>query len=186
MRKAAVRHGDPTTTSGLVIACSSTIHDNGRKVALSGDEATCGNCKGAFKIFGTGKGMSENSRDVVIDGDLVLCPCNKNRVIVGDNPGIFLTIDQGLTTTDAIEQNVRSASSRASSEQHDYTKWFLVRDRETGKPLAGRDFVARVGGVKQTGTTDSNGYVKITADREQAIDLHIVFSTPKRDLLSEI
>jgi hypothetical protein len=97
MRKAAVRHGDPTTTSGFVVACSSTIHENGRKVALSGDEATCGNCKGAYKIFGTGKGMSEKSRDVVIDGDLVLCPCNKNRVIVGDNPGIFLTVDGGLT-----------------------------------------------------------------------------------------
>jgi len=186
MRKAAVRHGDPTTTSGVVIAVSSTMHDNGRMVALNGDEATCGNCKGTYKIFGTGKGMSENSRDVVVEGDLVLCPCNKNRVIVGDNPGIFLDIDQGLTATEAIQQNVRSASGPVASKQSDYAKWFLVRDRETGKPLAGRDFVARVGGIKQTGTTDSLGYAKISTDREQAIDLHIVFATPKRNLRPEI
>ena len=51
MRKAAVRHGDPTTTRGFVMAYSSTIHDDGKRVALSGDEATCGNCKGVFKIF---------------------------------------------------------------------------------------------------------------------------------------
>jgi uncharacterized Zn-binding protein involved in type VI secretion len=75
MRKAAVRHGDPTTTGGFVMAFASTIHDNRKKVALSGDEATCGNCKGTYKIFGT--------------GDKVLCPCGKNRVIVGSDPGIF-------------------------------------------------------------------------------------------------
>ncbi|WP_341844977.1 PAAR domain-containing protein [Caballeronia fortuita] len=55
MRKAAIRDGDPTTTGGLVIAFSSTISDDGRKVALSDDEATCGNCKGVHKIHGTGK-----------------------------------------------------------------------------------------------------------------------------------
>ena len=45
MRKAAVRHGDPTTTGGFVLAYSSTLHDDGKKIALSGDEATCGICK---------------------------------------------------------------------------------------------------------------------------------------------
>ena len=95
MRKAAIRHGDPTTTRGFVIAYSSTIHDDNKKVALSGDEATCGDCKGTFKIFGTGTGMSENGRAVVVDGDLVLCPCKQNRVIVGKNPGIFLQCDDG-------------------------------------------------------------------------------------------
>ena len=57
MRKAAVWHGDPTTTGGFVMAFSSTIHDDKKKVALSGDDATCGNCKGVFKIFGTGEGI---------------------------------------------------------------------------------------------------------------------------------
>ncbi|WP_082508434.1 PAAR domain-containing protein [Burkholderia sp. Leaf177] len=93
MRKAAVRHGDPTTTRGFVIAYSSTMHDNGRKLALHGDEATCGNCKGSFKIFGSGKGMSEKGRDVVVDGDLVLCPCEKNRAIASADAGVFLHSD---------------------------------------------------------------------------------------------
>ncbi|WP_338640993.1 PAAR domain-containing protein [Burkholderia pyrrocinia] len=88
--KAAVRHGDPTTTRGIVIAFSSTILDDGKQVALSGDEATCGDCDGIFKIIGSGKDMSENGRNVVVDGDWVICPCKKNRVIVGNNPGIFL------------------------------------------------------------------------------------------------
>jgi len=186
MRKAAIRHGDPTTTRGVVIACSSKLDDDGRKIALSGDEATCGNCQGAYKIFGTAATMSDGSRNVVVEGDLVLCPCKKNRVIVGSNPGVFVYMDEDSAVTDPTQQNVRSDSSPVTSEQCDYTKWFLVRDRETGRPLAGREFVARAGGVKQTGKTDSNGYAKISADREKVIDLHVVFSTPKRNLRPEI
>jgi uncharacterized Zn-binding protein involved in type VI secretion len=53
MFKAMVRHGDPTTTGGLVNARSSTMFDDGKRIALHGDEATCGSCEGAFKIFGT-------------------------------------------------------------------------------------------------------------------------------------
>jgi uncharacterized Zn-binding protein involved in type VI secretion len=111
MRKAAVRHGDPTTTRGFVMAFSSTIHDDGRKIALSGDEATCGKCKGAYKIFGTGEGMSEKGRDVVVDGDSVLCPCGENRVIVGNNPGIFIHTRSGS----AVASNAGAAASSGSS-----------------------------------------------------------------------
>ncbi|SDG64929.1 PAAR domain-containing protein [Paraburkholderia phenazinium] len=123
MRKAAVRHGDPTTTRGFFMAYSSAIHDDGKKVALSGDEATCGNCKGVFKIFGTGQGMSEKGRVVVVDGDQVLCPCKKNRVIVGSNPGIFLnTRNEGAGASSAGA----SYSTVASDSRH----WikFVLRD----------------------------------------------------------
>jgi uncharacterized Zn-binding protein involved in type VI secretion len=67
MRKAAVRDGDATTTGGFVSASSSKlIRDGRKKVALSGDEATCGNCEGSYRIFGTGTGLSEKGRDVVV------------------------------------------------------------------------------------------------------------------------
>jgi hypothetical protein len=115
MRKAAVRHGDPTTTRGFVMAYSSTFHDDGKKIALSGDEATCGNCKGAFKIYGTGKGISEKGRDAVLDGDPVLCPCGKNRVIVGDNPGVFLTTNEGSAVAKSAAGGFSIASTLASS-----------------------------------------------------------------------
>lgn len=83
MRLDLVRHGDPTTTRGFVIAYSSTMHDDGKKIALFGDTATCGNCKGAYPIYGTGEGVSEQGRVAVVHGDKVLCPCGKNRVIAG-------------------------------------------------------------------------------------------------------
>ncbi|WP_233799743.1 PAAR domain-containing protein [Paraburkholderia sp. HP33-1] len=115
MRKAAVRHGDPTTTHGFVIAYSSKISDKGKKVALSGDEATCGTCEGAFKLFGTGKSMSEKGRAVVLDGDRVLCPCGKNRVIVGSHPGVFIETDHGPSDSRRIAASTAATSTAATS-----------------------------------------------------------------------
>lgn len=75
------KHGDPTTTGGFVIATLSTMFDNDVRLAIAGDQATCGNCKGGWPISATGTHMTENGRNVVIDRDWVLCPCKKNRVI---------------------------------------------------------------------------------------------------------
>ena len=103
MRRALVRHGDPTTTGGFVIAYSSAMFDDGRRIALHGEEATCGNCKGSFKLFGTGTDCTENGRSTVLHGDPIMCPCGKNKVIAGGNATCF--IDSGS-----------SSSSRSASE----------------------------------------------------------------------
>lgn len=117
------------------MAFSSTIHDNGKKIALSGDEATCGNCKGTFKIFGTGKGMSEKGRNVVIDGDLVLCPCRKNRVIIGSNPGVF------LETSDGAAGSTRASSVTAPMQSGEQRYDEQVRAVTFGASLEGYPYV---------------------------------------------
>jgi uncharacterized Zn-binding protein involved in type VI secretion len=162
MRKAAVRNGDPTTTRGFVIAHSSTMFDNGKHVALSGDEATCGNCKGTWKIYGTGEGMIEKGRCVVVDGDLVLCPCKKNWVVVGSDPGIFLKSDgsSGAVARTAPDSNRAAALQPkiALEELPDHVQRVFVWDSSTGMPLAGQRWIADVGGVPQRGITDGDGY----------------------------
>jgi uncharacterized Zn-binding protein involved in type VI secretion len=99
MRLDLVRHGDPTTTRGFVIAYSSTMHDDGKKIALFGDTATCGNCEGAYPIYATGEGVSEKGRVAVVHGDKVLCPCGKNRVIAGSDAGCHLERQRDLSAT---------------------------------------------------------------------------------------
>lgn len=111
MRKAAVRDGDATTTGGRVIGSSTGYTDHGKKLALDGDVATCSNCKGTHRIFGTGKGISDKGRNVVVDDDSVLCPCGKNRVIVGSNPGYFLNSDVGSPSASNAAAAIESASS---------------------------------------------------------------------------
>ena len=46
MHRSMVRHGDPTTTGGLVFAFVSTLFDDGKRIALHGEEPSCGNCQG--------------------------------------------------------------------------------------------------------------------------------------------
>lgn len=146
MRLALVRHGDPTTTGGFVIAVTSTMHDEGKKIALFGDEATCGNCKGAFKIVGTGEGVSEGGRVAVIHGDRVLCPCGKNRVIAGGDAGCYMTptrgggseVENGVAATSqpgeqVYDEQVRAVVPGASLEGYPY-----VIEADDGQVFSGR------------------------------------------------
>lgn len=124
-----VRHGDPTTTRGKVVAFTATIQDNGRTIALSGDQATCGNCKGLWKIFGSGEGAGEGGRDVVIRGDRVLCPCGRNRVIAGADAGMFLHIEATMANTAA------GSAAQALADTGQYNEQFTLRDAK-GSTLA--------------------------------------------------
>jgi uncharacterized Zn-binding protein involved in type VI secretion len=48
------KHGDSTTTGEFVIATLSTMFNHGVRLAVAGDQATCGTCKGAWHIMATG------------------------------------------------------------------------------------------------------------------------------------
>jgi uncharacterized Zn-binding protein involved in type VI secretion len=179
MRKALIVQGNPTTTGGVVIGGSAFgMTDNGRPFALYGDEATCGNCKGAFKIFGTATGRCYDGRAGVIEGDLVLCPCGRNRVLAGSDPGCYYEDD---STAIASRTTAAAFPSQALGEAK-HTCWCLVRDSVNGEPLANRDFVADIGGLKQSGKTDGQGYAKIETSGEQPFNIHVIFSSPKRVL----
>jgi len=175
MRKAVVRHGDPTTTRGFVIALSSTIHDNGKKVALSGDEATCGNCKGIFKIFGTGQGVSQKGRDVVVDGDRVLCPCGKNRVIVGSNPGIFRKTNGGARGF-AAATLVGSPSRDGSLGMQTFDRHFQLVDQD-GMPIGGAlvHLQNPAGEIREIMTTPEGKTPRVEGRSGDFIKLHLAY-----------
>jgi uncharacterized Zn-binding protein involved in type VI secretion len=61
-------------------------------------------------------------------------------------------------------------------------KRFLVRNSETGEPIANRKFIAIVGGVKQEGTTDNDGYAHVDAKAGASIELHTIFEAPNGPL----
>lgn len=172
MRLALVRHGDRTTTRGFVMAFSSTIHDDGKKIALSGDKATCGNCKGAYPIYGTAEGVSEGGRVAVVHGDKVLCPCGSNRVIADSDAGCHLERQSeaslasrancgsavAVPSTNAnFDEQVRSITARAVLNGYPY---FI----ETGD---GRSFSGRTdanGNLPRVDTQDVNDYTVYWGD----------------------
>lgn len=175
MSLALVRHGDPTTTGGFVIALTSTMFDDGKHIALHGDEATCGNCKGVFKIFGTGDGVSENNRAAVVHGDMVLCPCGKNRVIAGGDALCFMTRTSRQTDTPGSVAQVGALMRQIQTAQHD--EQFTLIDH-AGRQLAGVRYRVRVGSnVIASGVTDSRGRThRISTEDPQRLTLDVAAS----------
>ncbi|CAE6855685.1 hypothetical protein R69927_07757 [Paraburkholderia domus] len=163
MRIPIVRHGDPTTTRGKVVAFSATIDDGGRKIALHGDQATCGNCKGLWKIVGTGEGVGERSRAAAINGDHVLCPCKKNRVIAGADAGMFMHKDTGTA----------SATPHEAPPAGQYDEQFTLRDA-AGSPLANVRYRIVVDDERViTGATNANGKTeRIKTDAASSLKLY--------------
>lgn len=162
MRKAAVRDGDKTTSGGVVIASLSGIYDGRKKVALDGEKATCGNCKGAYQMLGTGKPILNKGRHVVLDGDPVMCPCGKNRVIVGINPRVWIassrTIGGGVASVaiGTYDEQVR-ATGRGASEEYPY---FI--ETADGRAVSGR--LANGGHLPRVHSDAANNYTVYWGD----------------------
>jgi uncharacterized Zn-binding protein involved in type VI secretion len=168
MRIPIARHGDETTTRGKVVALTATIYDDGRTIALHGDQATCGNCRGLWNIVGTGEGMGEKGRVAVINGDHVLCPCGKNRVIAGPDAGMFVHLDGGAAKKAAPE------STGASDEFLCYDEQFALRDA-TGVALADTCYTVRLPSGELThGTTDTQGRTaRYSTDGAQPLTVYL-------------
>ncbi|ATA23327.1 hypothetical protein BIY26_22625 [Brenneria goodwinii] len=72
--------GDPTT-NGNIVTASSSYFEQGKKVAQSGDMATCRSCKGTFPIMGSCDGIMDGATRLVQDQDRVMCRCPNHRVV---------------------------------------------------------------------------------------------------------
>lgn len=166
-----VRHGDPTTTGGFVMAFSSTMFDDNKRIALHGDEATCGNCKGSFKIFGTRTHTTENGRAIVLHGDSVMCPCGKNKVTVGSSAGCFVDADRDASRTNSA--TAASPDQVPTPDAHD--QHFLLRDERTGEPLIGMPYkITTEDGQEAEGHTDASGHTqKIVGEGAQQASITV-------------
>lgn len=152
MRIPVVRFGDPTTTGGKVHALHDDMCDDGKAIALSGEQATCGNCKGTWPIVGTGYTMQNDGKPVVLHGDKVLCPCGKNRVI-SMSEGCFYHRTPG---EEEHAVNTDSATSTAS-QSGQYDEQFTLRD-DVRRPLANMRYrIVTDSGRVLTGTTNAAG-----------------------------
>jgi uncharacterized Zn-binding protein involved in type VI secretion len=157
MRIPVVKFGDPTTTGGEVLAFKARLHDKGKKLALDGEHATCGNCKGSWPMFGTGNGISNQGTQVVIDGDDVLCPCGENRVIASADARYFIHKHPDASKTSMAEP------SRESPIVTQYDEQFTLLD-EARRPLENVRYRIVVGGERViAGLTDANGKIERVA-----------------------
>jgi uncharacterized Zn-binding protein involved in type VI secretion len=170
MRVAIVCHGDVTTTRGKVFAVSADMHDGGRKIALFGDQASCGNCPGLWNIHGTGEGVGEGTRAAVVNGDYVLCPCKRNRVLASADAGLFMFVErERARVTDAFT----AASDRGVSAGYD--ECVVLYSTHTGTLLRDvRYRFMRGTSVVAEGVTDAKGRTeRVCRYSEETLELQV-------------
>jgi hypothetical protein len=128
-------------------------------------------------------GSAPNGKQWALSGDINACGCNPPPVFYAER-GMYMTFTAeevaALTAPPSHARSTAFASSTPVESQH--SRWFYIRDSTTGEPLSNRDFIANVGGIRQAGKTDGNGYARITTDGEQPVEIHVVFNAPKRKL----
>ncbi|MEM5328298.1 hypothetical protein VSR34_17135 [Paraburkholderia sp. JHI2823] len=125
-------------------------------------------------------GTGPNGKPWALSGDINVCGCNPPPVFYAER-GMSMTFTaEEVATLTAPPSSAHSAAVASSAPvESQESRWFYIWDSTTGEPLLDRDFIANVGDVRQTGKTDGYGYARITADGEQPVEIHIVFSAPK-------
>jgi len=86
----------------------------------------------------------------------------------------FALVGSGLSNGDTITEPLQDGCGITVRSDKPVPSLF--------EPLANRDFVADIGGLKQSGKTDGQGYAKIETSGEQPFNIHVIFSSPKRVL----
>jgi hypothetical protein len=187
MRKIVVV-GDKTTTSGMVLPNANStfsVGDAAHKVALIGGQATCLACKGLGIIAKAGGPRRMNFMgEVALEDDIVICGCPVPPKLVS-NLHQTMTYDDQAESMGTIVSPVGAGAATAAAlaagvqnGQEKHGKLFLFEDSETGKPLANRKFLVNVGGAKQNGITDGNGYAHVDAAPGQEVQVHLIFEAP--------
>lgn len=116
-------------------------------------------------------------------GDEVACKCATRPQVIALYGRKFAITGVSASKGSAGASSVAAAASPAQAvDEAKHTRWCLAWDRVTGEPLANREFVADIGGVRQSGKTDGQGYAKIETNGEQPFNIHVIFSSPKRVL----
>ena len=152
-----------------------------------GQKAWCSVCQ-SVGVIAAGSGMPVYLRGwderlkstEAVGGDIVLCKCKRPPRIVSVYARCCEYMDCSIGSTASFFGS--TAASRATLAESQHEQWFYIWDSVTGEPMPNRDFIANVGNVRQTGKTDDEGYARVTTDGEQLVEIHVVFSAPKRKL----
>ncbi|PAJ79407.1 PAAR domain-containing protein [Burkholderia ubonensis] len=162
MSRRAVRIGDPTTTGGIVISGSSNMFSNSKTIAVDGDEATCGNCDGAFPIVGSAVRVISHGRCMALEGDAVLCPCGQNLLIAGSDCTFFYDDgDGGHNAANSFTALSAFVPVRRAPESGIHDEQYVLREVDSGRPLANVRYRIRLSSGKIfTGVTDATGHTQ--------------------------
>jgi len=172
--------GDRTSAGGVVVEGSNSHVYAGRAASFHGARIECPACRSTGVLIGAGPRHDyslPNGLQIAVEGDVCACRCRPRPVLVASQR--FAGMEVGAR---AAAFGPVAGSGAAATDERGPGRRFLVTDSETGEPLRQRRFIARIGAADQEGVTDVNGLASIDAPAGEAIELHVFFSSPRREL----
>lgn len=161
-----LRHGDLTTTGGVIIA-TGRMRFHGKEVAAEGDLATCPACKSmgylvndAYPAFGLPSG-----RQLAIQGAWIFCKCANPPRAIASTEKFRVAVNR---------MNASDAQSQSSTHTAIFDEQLLLKDGQ-GNALSNTYYTVRLpSGEIRYGTTDVHGRTeRIRTDGAQEIRVYI-------------
>ena len=183
--------GDKAGSAMIIegLETGSYSHDGPQKqLATVYMKTYCQACKKAGFICPAGPrwpGTAQNGQLWALSGDLNICDCKPAPVFFAQRTMTMTVSGEEVARMNGIHP-ANTANFPTSANEGGYGKRFLLTDSSTGERLRNRAFIASVGGVKQDGWTDANGYAHVNAQRGQVIRLHMIFKAPAMKLKHEV
>jgi uncharacterized Zn-binding protein involved in type VI secretion len=185
--------GDVTTTGAICQASLvQTSLEDGRMALRLGDKTSpCSVCGQVGEIVEGDDSFTWDGIPTAVHDALVLCGCppGTNRLIASRSgragasratPNAAAALHPAMPTSNtpsAFYPHTTPAPGKI------FARTFVIRDSETGQPLANRTFTATVDGQQKSGTTDSNGMARVEGSSvDSVVSLHVMFRSPAREL----
>lgn len=127
-------------------------------------------------IVGSARHMIYHGRYVALEGDAILCPCGRNRLVAGSGSTIFYDGDGGHNAAHPFAARSAAAPARHAPGPGVHDDQFVIRDVRTKQPLSDvRYWIKdRSGDVLASGVSDRHGCtVRVRTEGAQALKLVI-------------
>ncbi len=183
MRRYFIVMGDKTTAGGVVIQGEESCLNHGRPLAYHGAQVYCHACKTTGYICNVPpyRPMRLMGKQVAMENDICICKCDPPpRLLASQNNASMSFESHELAGMGHARPGADPSKGGQTTRRH--SKRIYVSDSSTGEPLTNRPFIAEVEGHKQSGRTDDDGYATIETDGSKAFRIHVIFSSPKRNL----
>lgn len=160
---------------------------DGTPVTYVGARVYCPVCKSEGVIVQQGRRLPSfdiKGREAALNGDLCVCRCERHPQMLASHNRAYVELDEHSVANNVAGNAVEANEAKQVHSALDkiYSRRIYVWDSSTGEALKHQAFVADVGGGRQLGKTDNDGYATIETRDSQAFRIHILFSSPKRNL----
>jgi len=169
-----LRHGDPTSTGGYLIAIRSDFLHHGVAIGIEGDAATCPACKSSGPVLNNCKpNYGYNGTQVLVSGARVCCKCAQSPVVINTQTDSSVEVERCSRGPMSYASSMPSATDKGAFAI-DHNDRYMLLDSESQEPIRKAAYaIRRMNGELEFGITDAAGCTHLLASVAKAEDVEV-------------